>query len=154
MKLSIITLGAVIASGALARVETLYRDDGSISKVLSMPDHGVSAAISSREPHQAEEVVAAKTKKPGKPGRGKSNGSSRSGDEKDKEKEKDKKNHRLSRRCVKHCSIPLVPLTPACRGQGGHCTIDNFAKVCCPNKDNAKACYFPTGNPQQGYCQL
>ncbi|KAK0643866.1 hypothetical protein B0T16DRAFT_459962 [Cercophora newfieldiana] len=153
MKLSIVTLGIAVVGGALAHIEKEFHSDGSISRILSIPDHGITNAISRRIPHQAEEVVTAKGKKGGKSKSKKSTGSKSSRDSgKANRMQQDHPNpHRRCAKCV--VKPPPVKPQPTCRRPGGKCNIEDFVKVCCPNKDGVRGCFFPKGNPFDGICQ-
>ncbi|KAK6504446.1 hypothetical protein TWF506_002643 [Arthrobotrys conoides] len=58
---------------------------------------------------------------------------------------------RVSSACS--CLVPPPP-EPTCGKPGAACTINNFVDACCESAPGCgcKSCYFPNGDPNDGYC--
>jgi hypothetical protein len=107
MKLSLISLSAALFGATFAHISTEYHSDGSIAKIMSIPDTNAATGMSSREVHhqQEQQPETAMLLDKGKPGKGKK----RSG-----KKPKNANGHHHEKLCSKCHSVSpmLVTLVP------------------------------------------
>ncbi|RKU49148.1 hypothetical protein DL546_008244 [Coniochaeta pulveracea] len=159
--------GILCTTGVLATIETIYNNDGSIHAIQSFPDGGshlnkrgctsnnclramvarpdaatsfcnaFTTAVSSGVAPFTQCVGAAKASSAcsclvPKPTTMSTSTSSTS-------------------TSTSSTSTSTEPPAPTCLPPGGHCTIEDFIDVCCP-QNGIYACSFPTGDPEDGVC--